>query len=254
MPEPKPPPATGALPPSVLGSYLLFLSLRLHSPPPRPRTKKRTRLSSLSGGRNCDVSTILMLPASLGNRQENGGTTSQDCHVGVVHVNTLKPPLLAACPLLSPGQVPSCPEGFWFQAPGSGAVPGTADKGSHLASYRRDIHSSLVTQLPPASAPPLIGSPVCGCGRGCGLGAVLGFPIPGLRVFEQVELTLCSELLKHLEGQLFIKKAFFNRVPEAGLGCTQEGGVSPALKSHLIFFSEASGTSRGGGGSIGVAA
>lgn len=147
MPEPKPPPATGAQPPSVLGSYLLFLSLCLHSPPPRPRTKKRTRLSSLSGGRNCDVSTILMLPASLGNRQENGGTTSQDCHVGVVHVNTLKPPLLAACPLLSPGQVPSCPEGFWFQAPGSGAVPGTADKGSHLASYRRDIHSSLVTQL-----------------------------------------------------------------------------------------------------------
>lgn len=69
-------------------------------------------------------------------------------------------------PRLSPEPMPSCPVGLgrhWFQAPGAGAVPETADKAPTWASYRRAF---LPGDSSPHRAPLQLGA----------LRGVLGFP------------------------------------------------------------------------------
>lgn len=69
---------------------------------------------------------------------------------------------------------------------------------------------------------------------GGGEGVILWFSKHDGRLFKQVEGTLFFQVPKHLAGH-FLKKAFFNQDPEAGLGCTRRWDSSP-VRSHLTFL------------------
>ena len=131
--------------------------------------------------------------------------------------------------------MPSCSVGLQFQAPGPGAVPGTADKGSHLGFLSQGYSFQSGYSLPPASVPPLTGGP------GWVVGGVLGFPNPVLNVLEQVARTRSSQVLKHLTGHLLSKKTFLIRTQRQVWGA-REGGTLPPPSEVTPDVSEASGT------------
>lgn len=142
--------------------------------------------------------------------------------------NTSKHPLLPTYSLLLTGQVPSCPVGLWgrhwLQPPGPGAIPGTADKGSHLGLLSQEHSFQSGYSLP---------RPIPSLGAG-GVGWVPWLPNPMLRIFKQVELTLFSQVPNHLAGHLLSKKPFLIRTQRQIWGAQEVGRVTPDFSLRLL--------------------
>lgn len=84
----------------------------------------------------------------------------------------------------------------------------TVDKAPTWASLSLEHSFQPGYSLPPALAPPLTGGPGgvgCEAGRG---GSILWFSKHDGRLFKQVELTLFSQVPKHLAGHLLSKSLF----------------------------------------------
>ena len=120
---------------------------------------------------------------------------------------------------------------------GQGLFPELQIRAPTWASYRRAIHSSLVTHYPLPRSLPSLGALVGGPGGG----EVLGFPNSVLKVLKQVARTLSSQVLKHLAGHLLSKKAFLIRTQRQVWGA-REGRTLPPPSEVTPDFSEAFGT------------